>query len=175
MCLSLVAQSCPTLCNPARYLCPWDFSRQEHWSGLQFPSPVDLPNPSSSLSSFSWNWTKNPEEVRILANGRIMRCSRSVITPGHLQAQIQREQKVWIWKGCLLVAERSRLGIHGVLLMVQNSSEIYQLLPHDPRASPSPELGIHVPSIPSGSNLGFHPFLPPLCPLLSLSVTRKVN
>ena len=37
------AQSCPTLCNPmdpmlpTRLLCPWDFSKQEYWSGLPFP------------------------------------------------------------------------------------------------------------------------------------------
>ena len=28
-----------------RLLCPWGFSRQEHWSGLPFPPPRDLPNP----------------------------------------------------------------------------------------------------------------------------------
>ena len=37
-------QSCLTLCDPyrlwpARLLCPWGFSRQEHWSGLPFPPP----------------------------------------------------------------------------------------------------------------------------------------
>ena len=26
-------------------LCPWDFSRQEYWSRLPFPSPRDLPDP----------------------------------------------------------------------------------------------------------------------------------
>ena len=30
--------------QPARLLCPWDFSRQEYWSGLPFPSPGDLPD-----------------------------------------------------------------------------------------------------------------------------------
>ena len=29
----------------ARLLCPWDFSRQEYWSGLPFPPPGDLPDP----------------------------------------------------------------------------------------------------------------------------------
>ena len=44
----LVAQSCPTLCNPVD--CSWpgspsvEFSRQEYWSGLLFPFPGDLPN-----------------------------------------------------------------------------------------------------------------------------------
>ena len=31
--------------QPARLLCPWNFSRHEYWSGLPFPTPADLPNP----------------------------------------------------------------------------------------------------------------------------------
>ena len=31
--------------DPARLLCPWGFSRQEHWSGLPAPSPGDLLDP----------------------------------------------------------------------------------------------------------------------------------
>ena len=31
--------------QPIRLLRPWDFSRQECWSGLPFPSPGDLPDP----------------------------------------------------------------------------------------------------------------------------------
>ena len=36
--------SCPTLLEPhglkpTRLLCPWDFPREEHWSGLPFSSP----------------------------------------------------------------------------------------------------------------------------------------
>ena len=30
---------------PARLLCPWEFSRQEYWSGLPCALPGDLPNP----------------------------------------------------------------------------------------------------------------------------------
>ena len=47
----LVTQLCQTLCNPsdsslsARLLCPWDFFRQEYWSGLPCPPSGDLPNP----------------------------------------------------------------------------------------------------------------------------------
>ena len=37
-------QSCPTLCDPIdcshQAPPPLGFSRQEHWSGLPFPSPV---------------------------------------------------------------------------------------------------------------------------------------
>ena len=28
--------------QPIRLLCPWDFSRQEHWSGLPLPPPQEL-------------------------------------------------------------------------------------------------------------------------------------
>ena len=48
--LCLVTQSCLTLCKPmdfypTRFFCPRRFFRQEHWSGLPFPPPGDLPNP----------------------------------------------------------------------------------------------------------------------------------
>ena len=43
------AQSCPTLCDPMDCSLPApssvEFSRQEYWSGLPFPSPGDLPDP----------------------------------------------------------------------------------------------------------------------------------
>ena len=45
----LVSQSCPTLCNPMDL--SMEFSRQEYWSGLPFPSPRDLPNPGIELGS----------------------------------------------------------------------------------------------------------------------------
>ena len=31
--------------QPARFLCPWGFSRKEYWSGLPCLPPGDLPNP----------------------------------------------------------------------------------------------------------------------------------
>ena len=44
----LVAQSCLIFCSPMDYSPPgWsatDFSRQEYWSGVPFPSPGHLPN-----------------------------------------------------------------------------------------------------------------------------------
>ena len=47
--MCLVAQSCPTLCNPVDCNLPGSpsmgFSRQEYWSGSPFPSPGDLSNP----------------------------------------------------------------------------------------------------------------------------------
>ena len=47
-----VTQSCPTLCDPMKeeeptrlLSLPMEFSRQEYWSGLPFPSPRYLPYP----------------------------------------------------------------------------------------------------------------------------------
>ena len=50
-CVCLVAQSCPTLCDPTRLFCPWGFSRQEYWSRLPCPHPGDLPNLGIKLGS----------------------------------------------------------------------------------------------------------------------------
>ena len=50
-CAAIVhAQACltlchPTDCSPPASSIPWDFSRQEYWSGLLFPPPGDLPGP----------------------------------------------------------------------------------------------------------------------------------
>ena len=45
----LVAQLCLTLLTPSPIVCQvplsLDFSREEHWSGLPFPSLGDLPKP----------------------------------------------------------------------------------------------------------------------------------
>ena len=37
--------------QPTRLLCPWDFSRQEYWSGVPFPPPGDLPDPQIKPAS----------------------------------------------------------------------------------------------------------------------------
>ena len=53
----LVTQSCPTLCTPwiAVRQAPlsMEFSRQEYWSGLPFPSPGDLSDPGIELRSLA--------------------------------------------------------------------------------------------------------------------------
>ena len=45
-----VTQLCPTLCVPRDYSplgssLSMEFSSQEHWNGLPFPTPGDLPDP----------------------------------------------------------------------------------------------------------------------------------
>ena len=48
----LVPQSCLTLCDQAPLSI--GFSRQEHWSGLPFPSPGDLPDPGIEPRFPAW-------------------------------------------------------------------------------------------------------------------------
>ena len=48
-------QSCPALrqfdcLQPSRLLCPWDSPRQEHWSGVPWPSPRDNPDQGTECS-----------------------------------------------------------------------------------------------------------------------------
>ena len=45
----LVAQLCPTVALEAPL--SMEFSRQEYWSGLPFPSPGDLPDPRTEPGS----------------------------------------------------------------------------------------------------------------------------
>ena len=51
----LVPQSCLILCNSwniaSQAPLSMEFSRQECWSGLPFPSPGDLPNQGMKLES----------------------------------------------------------------------------------------------------------------------------
>ena len=53
----LVAKSCPPLVTPWTVACQvplsMQFSRQEYWSGLPFPSPGDLPNPGIKPFAYS--------------------------------------------------------------------------------------------------------------------------
>ena len=60
VCVYAVSQLCPTFCGPLDYspLLSTEFSRQEYWSGLAFPTPGDIPDPeikpaSPALDSFT--------------------------------------------------------------------------------------------------------------------------
>ena len=54
----VITQSCPTLCDPGAVAqqapLSMEFSRQEYWSGLPFPSPGHLPNPGIDPKSPAW-------------------------------------------------------------------------------------------------------------------------
>ena len=52
----------------ARLLCPWDFSRHEHWSGFLFPSPGDLTNPGIKSTFPAFLVDSLPLELLALPN-----------------------------------------------------------------------------------------------------------
>ena len=58
-----VAQSCLTLCDPMETIQSMEFSRQECYSGLPFPSPGDLPNPGIRPSSPALQADSLPSEL----------------------------------------------------------------------------------------------------------------
>ena len=61
----LSAQLCPTLCDPVDGSLSGssvhEIFSQEYWSGLSFPSPMDLPDPGIKLASPKEDRTGNPE------------------------------------------------------------------------------------------------------------------
>ena len=55
--ISVVSNSAtPRAVALCKFLCPWDFSRQEYWSGVPCPPPGDFPQPGIepvSLTSYA--------------------------------------------------------------------------------------------------------------------------
>ena len=54
LCCAKSLQSCPTLCSSidcSQTRLSMEFSREEYWSGLPFPSPGDLPDPGTECMS----------------------------------------------------------------------------------------------------------------------------
>ena len=69
MCMCMCAQACPTLCDPMDWSspaqsfptlcgpmdrknpCPWDFSRQEYWSGLPISFSRECSQPRNQICS----------------------------------------------------------------------------------------------------------------------------
>ena len=57
---------------PTRLLCPWEFSRQEYWSGLPCLPPGDLPNPGIESRSPGLQGDSLPSEpLGKLKNSRV--------------------------------------------------------------------------------------------------------
>ena len=76
----LVAQSCLTLCNPTDCSPPgfsaMEFSRQEYWSGLPFPSPEDLPD----LGTEPWSPALQADSLLFELQGNQRACGRGEST-----------------------------------------------------------------------------------------------
>ena len=60
--------SLPVLTDTFRSLCPWGFSRQEHWSGLPFPSPMHESEKWKGSRSVVFNSLRphGPQPTRLL-------------------------------------------------------------------------------------------------------------
>ena len=75
-------QSCPTLCNPIDSSPPGSpvlgFSRQEHWSGLPFPSPMQ----ESEKWKRSHSVVSDPQQPHGLQPSRLLRLLRPWDFPG---------------------------------------------------------------------------------------------
>ena len=66
--------------QPARLLCPWGFSRQEYWSGLPCPPPVDLSNPGIEPRSPTLQADSLPPEPPGRPQGCSVQFSRSIVS-----------------------------------------------------------------------------------------------
>ena len=93
----LVAQSCPTFCDPWTVGCQaplsMEFSRQEYWSGLSFPSPGDLPNPGIEPRSPSLQVNSLPCE----APGKSKNTGVGTYTFSRGSSQLGG----WTWASCV--------------------------------------------------------------------------
>ena len=84
-----IAQSCQTPCDPMDWACQaplsTEFSRQEYWNGLPFPSPGDLPDPEIEPASLALQADSLPAELP----GKLMRAS-SIFPSPYLQCCLSR-------------------------------------------------------------------------------------
>ena len=65
-----------------------EFSRQEYWSGLPFPSPGDLPNPGIRYSLFSKDKIEDKEKKKVNCL-RVLRTNG--IMPIHIRSKLYSE------------------------------------------------------------------------------------
>ena len=100
----LVAQSCPTLCDPvdcARQAPLFmAFSRQEYWSGLPFPSPGDLPDPGSPALQADSLPSEPSGKPSLLLKGllkvhtyKVTRCIMLIVSICHVYAPRYRKDE----------------------------------------------------------------------------------
>ncbi|CAI9180844.1 unnamed protein product [Rangifer tarandus platyrhynchus] len=79
----LVAQSC-LLCIPMTVAnqasLSMEFSRQEYWRELPFPSPVDLPNPGIKARSPALQADSLPSEPRIYKEPLFLSCKKKSVS-----------------------------------------------------------------------------------------------
>ena len=124
----LSAQSCPILCDQAPP--PVEFSRQEYWSGVPFPSPEDLPNPGIEPGSPSLQADalpseppgKTPEAVKVT---RLLPIQQGHITPS-LQISFSSQSLKFLCT-CILKARWQETSCHSCKATVHFTASVSTL------------------------------------------------
>ena len=92
--VSEVTQSCLTLCDPMdcshQVPLPMGFPRQEHWSGLPFPFPGDLPAPENEPVSPALAGRFFTNEPPVAQGGPWLRVIRLLVLVSTLQLPCNR-------------------------------------------------------------------------------------
>ena len=93
-------QSCPTLCDPIPGMAPLSlgFSRQEHWSGLPFPSPM---HESESEVAQSCLTLSDPMDCSLPGFSSCARLSATPWTAAHQAPLSMRFSRQGYWSGLL--------------------------------------------------------------------------
>ena len=77
--------------QPTRLLCPWGFSRREHWSGLPCAPSRDLPNPGTEPTSLALKTDSSPSE----SPGKIVLVRTETHTFRKLEIEGNTLSKLW--------------------------------------------------------------------------------
>ena len=114
--------------KPTGLLSPWGFSRQEHWSGLLFLSPGDLPNPGIEPGSPAFQADALPSEPPGKLYVKYMKCS---VTAGFCfgfgQMYYYYHQHVFFLNQVLVVCFVNSLFVYWVNLWPHNWSSTFSL------------------------------------------------
>ena len=105
---ALVAQLRLTLTVTCQALLSMGFPRQEYWSGLPFPSPVDLPNPGIKPRSlpFPWNMSYEIKPFTDLLCSRLHSVGQLFFTHYRLKCLTQRSSLTPPLSSLMLVLQR---------------------------------------------------------------------
>ena len=102
--------------QPARFLCPWGFSRQEYWSGLPCPPPGDLPNPRIKPRPPALQ----ADSLLTEPPGKPKNTGLSILSPAHYLHRANRNRKgdAYTWgkpieEACVWVAEERPKNLMG--------------------------------------------------------------
>ena len=109
-------QSCPTLCDPIDGSPPGfpslGFSRQEHWSGFPFPSPMHESEVAQSCPTLSDPMDYSPpgSSVHGIFQARVLEWGAITFSQSHVYFVLTSQKPDW-----LLKQQEGFLGVAGVL------------------------------------------------------------